>query len=145
MSNYNLYQQLGRCGVLLFLASIAREDMKEKRISVKLILGFASISIIYLFFDSHLSYIKIVTAVMPGMLLLLLSFITKESIGYGDGFTVLIIGLWLGGFLTGIMVCLAVLLAGVYACYRLAKRSKEDIPFVPFLLVAFEVMVGYGI
>lgn len=81
----------------------------------------------------------ILPALLPGLLLLGLSFLTEEKIGRGDGDMVLILGL-----LTDRRICAAVLLtacllaaafAGAGLLFRRLRRDSR-IPFAPFLLAA---------
>ena len=80
---------------------------------------------------------------MPGGILLLLSLITKESIGYGDGMTVIVLGLWTGGWFAFHVFCIGILLAGICAVFYLIKGKKDTIPLIPFLLIGMEVALIY--
>lgn len=78
---------------------------------------------------------------LPGGVMLLLAWLTRESIGYGDGFVVLCLGCFLD-FWKIVDICMAALtLSGFVALFMLLvkkKNRKTQMPFVPFLLV------GYG-
>ncbi len=85
-------------------------------------------------------------SLMPGAVFFLLSFLTKEKVGYGDGWALLMIGLFLG-----LYQCFLILLAGLMAqsaaavvllVLGKANRNRE-IPFVPFLLLGMGVMVCF--
>ncbi len=43
---------------------------------------------------------KVIADMLPGSMLVLISLLTGESIGYGDGVLVMTLGLWLGGIFT---------------------------------------------
>lgn len=76
---------------------------------------------------------------IPGILVLFFAWLTKESIGYGDGLVILS----MGGFYSAVELCsvllLAVTIAGVGALILLVffrKSRKTQLAFVPFLLCA---------
>lgn len=135
--------QLKYCGVLIFLAILSSEDIREKRISVKTVLLGALTAIICRLTSGQTSGIEIAGSLVPGALLLLLSVITKESIGKGDGIVVMVLGLWIGGQMTFLVVCLAVWAAGIFAAVFLIRKKHELIPFIPCLLMGMEVLLFY--
>ena len=75
---------------------------------------------------------------VPGLLLMILSRITHEKIGLGDGLVICTSGIWLGFFETLHMLTWSLLLAAVAAAgLLLLKSNKKEISFVPFLLITF--------
>lgn len=74
----------------------------------------------------------------------LLSFCTGEKVGYGDGWTLMMIGLFLGAYR-----CFLILFAGLLAesavaavLFALKKIGRDkEIPFLPFLLLGVGVVV----
>ncbi len=135
--------QLKYCGVLIFLAILSSEDIREKRISVKTILLGALIALICRFLEGQISGMEIAGSLIPGVLLLLLSIMTKESIGKGDGIVAMVLGLWIGGQMTFLVICLAVWVAGIFAVVCLIRKKWELIPFIPCLLMGTEVLLFY--
>lgn len=85
-------------------------------------------------------------SLLPGMGFFLLSFFSREKVGYGDGWVLLMIGLFLG-----LYRCFLILLVGLLAesaaavvllIFRKIRRDKE-IPFCPFLLLGMGVVVCF--
>ena len=82
----------------------------------------------------------LLTAILPGCVLLLIGKITRQEIGYGDGILLLVCGLCLGGknaillFVSGLFlmfpVSLILLLSG-------KADRRAELPFAPFLLAAY--------
>ena len=82
----------------------------------------------------------LLTAILPGCVLLLIGKITRQEIGYGDGILLLVCGLCLGGknaillFMSGLFlmfpVSLILLLSG-------KSDRMAELPFAPFLLAAY--------
>ena len=127
----------------LFLAVLAAQDLKEKKVSTYKLLISAVLAIFYWVFTKQFSWPEILGCIVPGSMLLLLSLITKESIGYGDGMTVLVLGLWTGGWFAFYVFCIGTLLSGICAIVYLIRGKKDTIPLIPFLLVGMEVVLIY--
>lgn len=136
--------QLEYCGALIFLGILSREDIKEKEISVKVVLIGAAAALVCHFISGQVTGMRMISSLLPGIGLMLLSAATKESIGKGDGIVVMALGLWLGGLMTFLTVCLALCTAGIFALGYLLQKRQELIPFVPCLLIGMEVLLWYG-
>ncbi len=75
-----------------------------------------------------------------GIFFFMISKYTKEAVGYGDSWLILILGIYLGGLKALRVLFLASLMAGVIALLSLWKKKWKksvSIPFVPFLVVAY--------
>ena len=136
-------EKIGHICALLFVGYLSVRDIKERKISVTALLISGAFAVFYLIIMVQPDIEYVLYAMFPGMFFLLLSFITKEHIGYGDGFVLLILGLWCGGFWTFTAALLAVFLTGFYAVFLLLKKKQKTIPLVPFLLFAMEVIFLY--
>ena len=139
-----MYKQIGYCGALLFTACLAGQDIRRQKISVTVLLLSAALSLLYLAAGRELTRERIAGGLIPGMLLMALSFLTGENIGYGDGAAVLALGLWTGGAFCMGAAALGIILTGLSAVYLLVRRAGKTIPFLPFLLAAMEVMFFYA-
>lgn len=88
----------------------------------------------------------VAVSLLPGAGFFLLSFISGEKVGYGDGWVLLMIGLFLGVYrcflilLTGLLAESAVAIV-LLACRKI-QRDRE-IPFSPFLLLGLGVAVCF--
>lgn len=90
------------------------------------------------------TWVSALLAVLPGAAFWLLSYITREKVGYGDGWVLMMIGLF-----AGLQNCFLILLAGlvtesVVALILLAAgktAGDREIPFVPFLLFGMGVVI----
>lgn len=77
---------------------------------------------------------------IPGLICLTLARMTKESIGYGDGWVLLGTGIGMGGQYMLSMCMMALFAAGLFAlvlivCFH--KGRKYQLPLVPFLLLGY--------
>ena len=84
------------------------------------------------------SLMDLCMGMVPGLVCLGLGWITREAIGYGDGFLLCAMGMYKSlEDIVGIIV-LASSLAGILGMVLIIlckKKGKDQIPFVPFLLV----------
>lgn len=84
------------------------------------------------------SLMDLCMGLVPGLVCLGLGWITREAIGYGDGFLLCAMGMYKSlEEIVGIIV-LASSLAGILGMVLIIfckKKGKDQIPFVPFLLV----------
>ena len=90
------------------------------------------------------TWLSAALAVLPGAVFWLLSFVTREKVGYGDGWVLMMIGLF-----AGLQRCFLILLTGLViesaaALVLLAfgrTTGDREIPFVQFLLLGMGVIV----
>lgn len=75
--------------------------------------------------------------ILLGAALLFLAFVTREEIGYGDGWLVLVMGMSLGlkfSFLSFLLALgISALVGGCLLIFRKVRRNYR-LPFAPFLL-----------
>ncbi len=128
---------------LLFLAILASEDIRERKISFCKLIFFAVPVIPYHVLAGSFGLKEIAGCLIPGGVLLLLSWMTGESIGYGDGMAVLVLGLWTGGRFTFYALAAGIMLSGFYAAVSVIRKRRDVIPFMPFLLAGMEVALIY--
>lgn len=136
--------------IMLCVCSV--EDWREKKVSLWKIAVYAGLALGYGILEVILFGERIdiwltqrILGSIPGIVLLLLGKLSKEAIGYGDGFLVVIIGMSMG-FWEG-MGSLLTAFFGIFVAagyiFMKEKRSKgREIAFVPFLLMG---MAGAGL
>lgn len=127
---------------VICLGLLSVEDIRRKEISSFSLLIMAFLALVLLTASGDWMKWQTLYRFLPGAVCLLLGWLTRESIGYGDGLVLLC----MGGFMEAaqlIHTCImAITLAGVAAILLLVvwhKQRKTELPFIPFLLV------GYGI
>lgn len=84
----------------------------------------------------------VILAVVPGFSLLIIGKVSKESIGYGDGIIISILGLYYSlEEVWEICFCAFLFSAGIALVLLVLwkKKGNETIPFIPFLLLGWFV------
>lgn len=123
---------------LLFLAAVSWQDIRKKEISGKLLILMGVVGTVIQIFEKSVSLGSWIGGIVLGLVLLFLGFVTRESIGYGDGWLILVMGMSLGfgtsffSFLLGLGI--SALVSGWLLMFKRVKR-KYRIPFAPFLLM----------
>ncbi len=82
-------------------------------------------------------FLMAVLSVLPGAAFWLISFVTREKVGYGDGWALIMIGLFVGMWRCFLILLIGLVTESVIVLILLAiQRISRDcrIPFVPFLL-----------
>lgn len=119
-------------------------DIKKKELPLALLVLFGLAAAVCTGITGEKEWRDILYSFIPGAALLALGMCTRESIGYGDGLVVLILGL-----LTGLKGCLVIVSIGfvvssVFAMVLLVFRKvkgKSRLPFLPFLTIGLGVML----
>lgn len=128
--------------LFLFIGSIF--DLKTRKLPLIFLLFFGGVAVVLMILGFSKEPTDILARILPGILLLMLGFATREGIGYGDGAAAVILGLLLGW-----EWCIAAVMAGFFlstlcaAVLLMLKRvnGKSRIPYIPFLTVGLVVML----
>lgn len=124
----------------LFLMGV--EDIRKKEIGSLPLLIMGGVGILLSLLSGEWTNWTVVFRFVPGCVILLLAWITRESIGYGDGLAILCLGCFLSGVQIVNICMIAITFAGVAALFLLLVRRrsrKTQIPFIPFLIIGFAV------
>ena len=133
-------------GAYLFWGAL--QDFRKRKIRTDYlwvggIVGFVYKSIDILKGNSNL--VNWIIAMIPGFILLIIAKYTKEKIGYGDGWMFIILGNFLNITEIYYVLQIAFFLITLFSIIMILSRkvSKEyQIPFFPFLLVAYLILKG---
>ncbi len=83
-------------------------------------------------------------AIIPGTMFWLLSYISREKVGYGDGWMLVMVGLFAGLWKCFVIIMVSLLLESFVVLVLLALRrasGDDSLPFAPFLLIGLGVTV----
>lgn len=125
--------------ILLLLLPSAWLDVRQKKVWLPW-LGVFFLEAVVLLIIGVNSWKVFIFGMLPGVILIFVSIITKGAIGLGDGYLVCIIGSLLGlkdtvNILTWAIFLLAV--TGMFLVVFKHWQRKRTLPFVPFLLLAY--------
>lgn len=126
--------------MLLLLGICAWRDYKERQIPLSLLLIMSGAAVLFAAFCPRESLSAIIEGAFVGAFFFLISKLTKQAIGYGDSWLILILGVHLGASLALQLFLLASFVAGVCSLFLLIKshwNKRMGIPFVPFLFFAY--------
>ena len=142
-----------------FLCACAWEDFKEKKIPVLFLWAAASVAAAWMagyymilldWTDMSEAYLWLAmrgAALIPGMLLLAVSVITKGAVGRGDGFFFLVSGMYLGFWDNVALLLCGLLLCSLWGMgliiWRMFEKKKIRnirLPFLPFLVPAAVIL-----
>ena len=133
--------------IMAVLGITAAIDIKSREIPAWLIACGGALSLgktIFLLTRGEFVPEDALISLIPGAVLLLIAFVTRQGVGYGDGLLLLSVGPAVGAaaLLTGI--CVAVMASGLFSGVLLVMRKagrKTRIPFVPFMTFGLGVMM----
>lgn len=123
-------------GVVLFLLLCSVQDIKEKKLSVRMLVLSGILFLVLSLVFERISWERRIVNLMPGMAALALAFLTREQIGYGDAACLIVLGNVIsarslsGAILIGLL--LTDLCSVVLFVQKKANR-RTMLPFMPFL------------
>lgn len=130
--------------VFIVLNIEAVTDFKKQEVNIFVSGILMAAALAMLIFAKDISVLNAIIGIAEGVLLILISFMTKGQIGIGDGILLTACGLMLGGkdnFLMFFFACLfSAVVSGLIMIIKKADK-KTKIPFVPFMIPGFLVMV----
>lgn len=131
--------------LIIILGVICVFDIKRKKIPVYMLIILAAVGIISNFTVGEFDIEKRIIAMLPGMILLIVSMITKQQIGYGDGMIILIMGLYIDIDDILSIVLSSFLLSSIAAIILMTvfkKKKNFEMAFSPFLLIGYGLVKG---
>lgn len=123
---------------LLIIGAIM--DLRYKKVHIALTAVYFAIGVIFNICTGGQAFGSIVGGVFIGILLLLISIITKGKVGIGDGLIVSVLGLFLGFWDNLLLLMTSLFLSAIFAVLLIVIKREDrsyQIPFIPFLLVGF--------
>ena len=126
--------------IFLLLVMCSVSDFKKKTMPAVLLIVFSITVLGFVIFGDSVGVRLRVSGAVLGMLFLLISKCTKEAIGYGDSWLILLLGIQLGSLEAIGVLFAASLLAAVSSLFFLWKcnwKRDTSLPFVPFLCISY--------
>ena len=123
-----------------FLLWESFEDIKTQEIEVRILALFGVIAILLEVFYVRAGLGEMFLGAIVGLMALGVALVTRESIGYGDGVVMLIVGLCCGIKMMMEILVLAIAVLALVALITMAKKgvwADLRIPFIPCLLIGY--------
>ncbi len=134
----SIYDVLKNVWIFLMLAAGSFWDIRDKSISVRFLLIFASGCILLSLPVFNPS--DFLMGLLPGLFLLLFSGLSSGAIGEGDAYALCFIGMSLGLYVSVCVLLIALLVMSIYAQILIIRKRagiKSRIPMYPYLCLAF--------
>ena len=132
--------KIGYVLIALWMMVVAYRDLRTKQISCLALLVMSFFVLVFRIVLVKDTIWSTLGGVLVGAGFFLISKWSKEAIGYGDSFLILLLGIFLGGKILLEVVLFATLLASVFSlgvCMIRGWNKKYTIPFAPFLTLAY--------
>ncbi len=135
-----------KIGILMIMIVSSIEDIRKKEVPIWEIIAcgiISGLSIAFGVYKNSLDMFELSFSLIPGCLMIMASFVSRQQLGYGDGLLVLFSGPALGFYDMGLSMVIAFfvssIISGGLILFKKAGR-KTAIPFVPFIAAGLVVM-----
>lgn len=133
-------------GAVLLICSI--QDLRKHRISRAVLAGYLVLAVIGHMAGRTATAAELSVSLLPGALCLLLSWLSRQGLGYGDSVLAMACGVSVGLWPCVGILLTAFFLSGLWAVILLvfcrAERGRE-IPLVPFLFLGMLIQCAGGV
>ena len=134
--------------LLGMLAWAAWKDIRSKKLPVIFLIIGACTGIVLQIIIGEASVWDILLSCIPGAIAYAVAFFTKQALGYGDAALIIISGIFLGLNTNVMLILIALALSAIAAAVLLIlkrKKRKDEMPFVPFMLCSYIVIMAVNI
>lgn len=143
-------EEAGYVIVFLYLCLMACYDIKKKEISWKASIAAALVLVIrqiYLI-NQDIEPLSVLFGITVGLMLIVISILSRGEIGVGDGVLFVVSGLLFGLYENGVLLFLSLLFAAFVSGALLVTRRvgrTYALPFAPFVFAGYGVMCVWKI
>ncbi len=125
--------------LILYMFICTISDIRTRTISIRTSAIFCMALIVFKLIGQAFSFTAMLLGAIPGICLILLGLITRQSIGYGDGIVTIVLGIAAGIERTMTSCLWAFVITAIVSCILLIMHhsKRETLPFVPFLFGAY--------
>ena len=126
------------------LAGLSVMDIRSRRLPVQWLAAGSLLAAGYRMTAGKGDFWLVSGGIAVGLMFLLISRVTGEGLGYGDGYVILILGIYLGLWELLTMLAGAFFLLAVFSIAGLTVKKMSRglrIPFVPFLTAGYMMSI----
>lgn len=137
---------VGSIILFVYLLAMSVYDIRKREIQMKVTAVAAVLLLagqVSRIVQGELSWYWILGGVVPGLIIIAISWCTRGQIGIGDGIIFIVSGIFLGFYENEVLLFLSLLFsAAAGGILVLLKRMgrKDAFPFVPFVCAGYGVM-----
>lgn len=132
-------------GFLVFLAIAAFADLKRRCLNIVFIyIGLTAGFVLQTALGELLLW-EMAAGVAVGGAAALISKVSRQAVGYGDSFMAAACGAWLGFYGCVFLLTVSLFIMALFGIAALAlkkAKGKDALPFMPFLLAGYIVMLA---
>lgn len=135
LANWSVFILLGLAGVI---------DWKKREVPIWLLTTMSVVILLFAIFCEDVDIWYRLAGALLGAVFFVISKFTKEAVGYGDSWLILILGIHMGILVALQVLFAASLMAAIFAIFYLWKcrwKRSATLPFVPFLAIAYAGVV----
>lgn len=117
-------------------------DIRQRRIYKSVVWGYLFLTLLGHVRNGTLSPETVLGGMVPGILCLMISWISRQGLGYGDSLLIAVCGISIGEKICAGLVLAAFFWSGIWALFlfRFARTNrKREMPFMPFLMLGMLV------
>ncbi len=138
---------ISKCVVMIILSALSLMDYKIRKVPRDVLISCMAGAVIYRLVFVRIDWRLSLAGALVGGIFVGISKLTKEAIGYGDSFAIVILGVCLGlwGLLEVLASAFLVLgILGIVTFVLRKQRGNWALPFFPFLTVGYLLSVLLG-
>lgn len=131
----------------IYLVVNTISDIRTKKVNVLWSLLFTFGGIMLFVCGQEKDILSFIGGFLTGISLLFLAYVSKEAVGWGDGFVVTAVGIWLGFGRTLMILMGGLLLAAGYGLIKIMLKKadrKSELAFIPFFSLAYSLLYAGG-
>ncbi len=132
---------------LIFILLEGIRDLHKRKISLVSVSAFGSLGILLQCTHWSENWMNLLGGIGVGAAVLLLAKITKEKIGYGDGWVLMVSGIYLGFYGNLVLLAYSLMATSAVAILLIVlKKAKKntELPFVTFMFIGYIVLMIAG-
>lgn len=133
------------CGIILFISAVS--DIRDRRINIIPPVIMSVTAIILRIIQNQGNGFRVLLAVVPGVIMLLVSHIFREMAGGGDGIIMCYVGVSCGLYRSLIIFTVSFVFIWIYCIARVISgkkiSKKTAIPYIPYVFAAWFFVIIY--
>lgn len=131
---------IGHTVFCVYLLILSVMDIRKRKLRLEILLAGFPAAAVCGFFVRDIPIALLAAGGAVGVVFLIISRTTEESLGYGDSILITVLGIYMGFWNILTLLVTAFFLGAVFSGVMLVRKKytgKSSFPFVPFLTAAY--------